>query len=323
MFQRILVPLDGLPGSERAISTAARIARGARGSLVLLHVVPPLTAFEKTSSGARETASDMEREERALADAANYLAEVIAAHTRELHGIPTEMDVAFGLTSPLLVSTARLEQVDLVVMCSHCEAGLGQWGIESIAQQTMRRSPVPLLILNERGEIPQSDVTRPLRVLVPLDGSLFAEAALAPAVRLMAQLTSSAQDELCLVRIVEDSRSEHAEAQHQARREAERYLKAMSERLGEDDDAVRDFRVASVVKVGGNVASVILGEAKGTGYTPLIVMATHGRAGVERLLLGSIVERVLNAATCPLLIICPGSATARTAKPGQLAAGKL
>jgi nucleotide-binding universal stress UspA family protein len=323
MFQRILVPLDGSPGSERAIPTAARIARGAGGSLVFLHVVPPLAAFEKTPSNAGGTASDVEREERALADAASYLAEVIASHAGELYGIPTEMDVAFGLTSPLLASTARLEQVDLVVMCSHRGAGLGQWGVESIAQQTMRRSPVPLLILNERGEMPQPDVTRPLRVLVPLDGSLFAEAALEPAIRLLSQLTSSAQDEFCLVRVVEDLRPEHADAQHRARQEAEHYLKVISERLGEESDARPDFRVASVVKVGGNVASAILEEAKKTRYAPLIVMATHGREGVERLTLGSIAERVLSSATCPLLIVCPGSATGRTAKPGQLAAGKL
>ena len=323
MFQRILVPLDGSPGSERAIPTAARIARGAEGSLVFVHVVPPLAAFEKAPSKAGETASSVEREERALADAASYLAEVIAAHTRELRGIPTEMDVAFGLTSPLLASTARLEHVDLVVMCSHREAGLGQWGIESTAQQTMRRSPVPLLILNEHGEMLQPDVTLPLRVLVPLDGSLFAEAALEPAVRIMFQLTSSAHDELCLVRIAGGFRPGHTETQQQTEQEAEHYLRAISERVSKESGAKRDFHVASVVKVSGNVASAILEEAKKTGYAPLIVMATHGLEGVERLLLGSIAERVLSAATCPLLIVCPGSTAARAAKPGHLAAGKL
>ena len=42
-----------------------------------------------------------------------------------------------------------MEQVDLIVLCRHQETGLGQWGLESVAQQVMRHSPVPLLILNE------------------------------------------------------------------------------------------------------------------------------------------------------------------------------
>lgn len=323
MFQRILVPLDGSPGSERAIPIAARIARSAEGSLVFFHVVPPLTAFGKTPSKAGETASGVAREERVLADAANYLAEAIAAHTGELAGIPTEMDVAFGLASPLLASTARLEQVDLMVMCSHREAGLGQWGIESVAQQTMRRSPVPLLILNERGEMPRPDGTQPLRVLVPLDGSLFAEAALEPAIRIISQLASSAQDELCLVRVVEGLRSQNAEVQNQNRQGAECYLQAISARLGKKSETGRDLSIASVARGGEDVARTILREAEKPGYAHLIVMATHGREGAQRLLLGSIAERVLSAATCPLLIVCPKSAAPRTAKQGRLAAGKI
>ena len=323
MFQRILVALDGSPGAERAIPAAARIARSAGGSLVFLHIVPLSELFGNVSCQARKTASNVEKEELALTDAANYLAGVIAAHAEELAGIPTEMDVAFGLTSPMLASTARLEQVDLVVMCSHREAGLGQWGIESIAQQTMRRSPVPLLILNEHGQMPRLETSRPLRVLIPLDGSLFAEAALEPAIHVLSQIASSTQDELCLLRVVEGLHAENTDAQQQTKREAEHYLKIISERLGKKRNAGCDFPITSVVRKGGDVVGSILEEAKKTGYTHLIVMATHGREGMERLMLGSIAERVLGAAACPVLIVCPRTATARRAKPGQLAAGKM
>lgn len=323
MFQRILVPLDGSPGTERSIPIAARIARGADGSLVFFYVVPPSVALGKTSFHAREAAPEVEREERALADAANYLAEVIAAHREELAGVSTEMDVAFGLTSPMVASTARLEQVDLIVMCNHREAGPGQGGIESIAQQTMRRSPVPLLILNEHGLIPQFDTSQPLRVIVPLDGSLFAEAALEPALHIISQLASSPQDELCLVRIVEDRCAYSTEVQNQAWQEAEHYLQALYERLGKMSRSRRTFSIAFQVRAGDDVARALLEEAKETGSSHVMVMATHGREGVQRLLLGSVAERVLGAATDPLLIVCPGLATSTKTKPGQHAAGKM
>lgn len=318
MFQRILVPLDGSPGAERAIPVAAHIARTARGSVVFLHVVPPLPLLGERCDEARGTLSDVKREEQALTGAAGYLAEAIAAHTRDLANVATEMDVAFGLTSPTLTSTARLEQVDLVVMCSHHETGVGQWGIESIAQQTMRHSPVPLLILHERGEMLPADTVRPLRVLVPLDGSLSAETALQPALQVMFQLTRSARDELCLLRIVEEQRARGGEPWQQA----ERYLRAVRERLGRGQSAGCRFSLVSQVRAGADVAKALLDEAKQSDGVPLIAMATHGREGMQRLLLGSIAERVLDATTCPLLVICPHASASRTTRSGQPSPGK-
>jgi nucleotide-binding universal stress UspA family protein len=319
MFQRILVPLDGLPGAERAIPIAARIARRAGGTLVFVHVVPPLTMLGNPSDKTGAPAAEIEREERVLGDAANYLAEVIAAHAWELAGISTEMDVAFGLTSPMLASTARLEQVDLIVMCSHHEAGLGLWGIESIALQTMRRSPVPLLVLNERGDIPQLDAGGPLRVLVPLDGSLFAEAALEPAFHLLFQLAHSASDELCLMRVVEDRDTENVGAS----RQAEHYLRMMKERLEGRSSSARHFSITTQVRAGKDVARMLLEETRGKLPLHVIVMATHSREGMQRLLLGSVAERVLDAATCPLLVVCPSASTTSMTKPGRFAAGKM
>lgn len=160
-------------------------------------------------------------------------------------------------------------------------------------------------------------------MLVPLDGSLFAEAALETAIQLMSQLASSPQDELCLVRMVDDHSSHNAEMQRQARQEAERYLQAIRERLSNESRSGHPFSMTFQVSVGEDVAKTILQQAEDPGSLHLIVMATHGREGVQRLLLGSVAERVLGATTSPLLLVCPKSAATRPAKPGQLAAGKI
>lgn len=323
MFQRILVPLDGSPGAERALPVAARIARNAGGSLVFLHVVSPAVVLEKMPSPVHQTVSTIEKEERVLSDAANYLAAVITTYAEELIGVPTEMDVAFGLTSPTLASAARLEQVDLVVMCSHRETNLGQWGIEGIAQQTLRRSPVPCLILNEHGQIPLPDANHPLRAIVPLDGSLFAELALEPALQILSQLACSSQDELRLVRIVTERQSDKTNLLKQGRQEAEQYLNAACTRLRKREGIRQDLHITSLVQTNENVASAILGQTRESGYTHLVVMATHGREGMQRLMLGSIAECLLSTATCPLLIVCPRSIMTRKTKPGQFSIGNL
>ncbi len=170
--------------------------------------------------------------------------------------------------------------------------------------------------------MPQLDAPQPLRVIVPLDGSLFAEAALEPALHIISQLATS-KSELYLVRIVEDRRTYNAEAQNQDRQMAERYLQAISERIGKERRSERDFSIVFQVRAGEDVAQTLLEEAEETGDPHLIVMATHGREGVQHLLLGSVAERVLGAATFPLLIVCPRLVTPKTTKQGQLAAGKM
>src|SRR5258708_21916857 len=76
--------------------------------------------------------------------------------------------------------------------------------VGSVGQQGVRHRPVPVLVLNEHGVLPPvPDAARPLRVLVPLDGSELAESALEPAAQLIAALTAPAQGELHLLRVVD------------------------------------------------------------------------------------------------------------------------
>src|SRR5258708_13253439 len=109
-------------------------------------------------------------------------------------GIATETDVASGAASPTIFSTAGYEHVDLIVMCSHGETGMKRWVLGSVAQQAVRHSPVPVLVLNEHGVLPPvPDAARPLRVLVPLDGSELAGSAPAPPSHLTTPLPAPLQ----------------------------------------------------------------------------------------------------------------------------------
>jgi nucleotide-binding universal stress UspA family protein len=344
MFQRLLVPLDGSPGAEQAIPVAASLARSTHGSLVFLHIVAPATAFKsmvapvpETSELVRSTShtapsvSSHERQreaartsaiEQVMADAASYLPLLPTRYADDLAGLSTEMDIAFGTASPTLPSTALLEHVDLIVLCRHQEMGMGQWGLESIAQQVMRHSPVPLLILNEqkKAAMPVLDGTHPLRVLVPLDGSLFAETALEPVLHLLSYSAGPGQHELCLLHVVDlfagDGTGE--EEAHmspyttkQAHQSAERYLQAVANRLQKRDDCGRHVQITCLVTSSVDIASAILTqtEQETTGSEPaafsLIALATHGREGIQRQISGSIAERLFNTTTVPLFTVCP------------------
>jgi nucleotide-binding universal stress UspA family protein len=138
-------------------------------------------------------------------------------------------------------------------------------------------------------------------ILVPLDGSVIAEAALKPAVDLAR--TSGAK--LVLLRAAEAHTgplTDPIEAQVHVMREAEEYLAAAQAR-------VKGAGVAAVELSAwyGPPAEAIV-EAARHRHADLIVMSSHGRSGVARLVLGSVAESVLRATAVPILLIRPAGA---------------
>ena len=133
------------------------------------------------------------------------------------------------------------------------------------------------------------------RMLVPLDGSALAEAIL-PQVTELATLHGA---EVVLLRAAFAHvfpGSDQTGAQVQAVEEAEAYLADMVQRL-----LTAGIKAQSVVRY-GHAAKEILDHAQ-TGGVDLIAMSTHGRSGVQRLVLGSVTEHVLRAAPVPVLLV--------------------
>ena len=148
MFQRILVPLDGTALSEKAIPVAAWIARASGGTIVFVSVVLPLMEFG-TYSPDRTIPLKPAAFERREAEAKSYLTGIITTYANDLAGITTEIDVTAGAVSSEIYSEARLEHIDLIVICSKGETGLKRWVFGNIAQEVVRHSPVPVLVLQE------------------------------------------------------------------------------------------------------------------------------------------------------------------------------
>lgn len=147
------------------------------------------------------------------------------------------------------------------------------------------------------------------KILVPLDGSQLAELALKPAL----QVAQAAQAELILLRSMipvyttmpvvagEYEWAWPEYAREQVRSEAREYLEAVRNRYAQANLSLRTLAVE------GDAASMILDVAEEEDVD-LIVMAPHGWSGANKLLLGSVTERVLHQATCPVFVV-------RTAQP--------
>ena len=138
-------------------------------------------------------------------------------------------------------------------------------------------------------------------ILVPLDGSVLGETALPPAVELARQHGAR----LLLLRAAEAHAMPMADpiqAQVEAVRGAEEYLAAVRARMTQAGIAGVDTSVWY-----GAPAEAII-EAAGVRKADLIVMSSHGRTGLGRLVLGSVAETVLRGTRVPILLIRPGEA---------------
>jgi len=142
---------------------------------------------------------------------------------------------------------------------------------------------------------------KPERILVPLDGSLLAEGAIQTA----AGLARESGAALVLLRAAEAHTlpgADPTDAQVAVVREAEEYLTAVAARLGEE--GVKG--VETSVWYGPPATAII--EAARLQKGDLIVMTTHGRSGLGRLILGSVAESVLRGTTTPILLLrAPGA----------------
>ncbi len=247
-----------------------------------------------------------------------------------------EIDPTSGAASPEIFSTARLEKIDLIVICSHGETGLKRWVFSSIAQQAIRHSPVPVLVLNEHSVLfPEPDATRPLHILVTLDGSVRAEAALIPAAELLGAWVMNSTEvpgELHLLRVVDlpsaygrlKSQAHISDSmQEEARQEAGAYVKAVADRLRTGPLAGTRLTVTTSIAVSTDVAGTIIkvaehaeGPEHAHGYD-MIAMATHGRSGLQRLIMGSVTEHILGHTRLPLLVVRPQEQEAMPEKTAE------
>lgn len=316
MFQRILVPLDGSPLAEEVLPLAVQLARAISASLILLRVV---TTYQNPVPMEPVTFVKQSRK-MVAAESLAYLERVITY--QHLDGIAVQKEVITGLPAQTILHFARTHQIDLIIMRSHGATGFKRWALGSVAQQLIRHSLVPVLILRHSDSPARIDpvpLLHPPRILVTLDGSPQAEAILSPAAQLCAALAAPESGAIHLTYTVHHISVKATKQKAIANRlnedvqvDAEAYLKNVKQRFLTGDLSQLHLSVTTSV-VPHSTASEIwkrvleececIGDVPGYSGCDIIAMATHGREGFQHLLEGSITEQVMDATSCPFLVI--------------------
>ena len=298
MFRNLVVPVDGSPLAERSIPWAFAVsAPGAAIELIHVHVAPAPLLVEGV------VVADPMLDTTILAQEAEYLNGLTTrarSAAPELSITTTNLDTDQPLADAVSKSASD-RGAELVVMTTHGRGPLTRFLIGSVADETVRYSPVPVLVIRvEEGEstdTPAADLTlRPVvrRVLVPLDGSALAEKILPAA----AKLAKSFQADLGLLAVT-DPNAEPAAAFGQDGATAEQYLERIA-----SDIANRDgIKPIQMVRPGLPVETIVA-TSQELGDTA-VALATHGRAGLSRLFHGSVADEVIRGVTGPVLVFHP------------------
>lgn len=146
MYERILVATDGSKLSKKAVTTAIDLAALCGAELVAVKVVPryPQSYFE---GGIALQAGEVQKVEKQWSDAGQAVVDAVKK-AAEAKGVKVKAVVAKSdVISDALLSTAKKQQCDLIVMASHGRKGIKRLLLGSEAQHVLTHANVPVLIL--------------------------------------------------------------------------------------------------------------------------------------------------------------------------------
>jgi nucleotide-binding universal stress UspA family protein len=294
MYRSILVPLDRSAFAEQALPLAVSIARRAHARLDLVQVHELYALADPACEWAPfDPAADAawKEKERLYLDAT-------AGWVNTVSSVEVTAAVLPGAVADALVEHSEVGKADLIMMATHGRGAAGRVFFGGVADEVLRRAPAPLLLVRP-GDRPAMLIPAPVveHLLIPLDGSRLAEQALGPAL----ELGRLMEARCTLLRVVDSSAGAAASAGPSGggRADAEAYLEGIATGLRREGLTVQTRVVAA-----RPAAEAIL-KAACDGKHDLVALATHGRGGVRRMLLGSVASQVVRGASTPIFVYRP------------------
>jgi nucleotide-binding universal stress UspA family protein len=284
MIKSVLVPLDGSDLAEQALGYALPIAKRHNADLHLVFVI-------------RKDADASEDD-----DAREYLATI----TQQV-GYEAKSHVQFGTPADEIIETGDALEDPLIVMTTHGRTGIGRWIYGSVADKVVHASSAPVLLLRSgAGRLTGESIQR---IMAPVDGSAYSEAAL----NFAKSMSTIFDAELHVVRVAETASlysslgyETYAPGAGQPMSDVVEYM--VNETHKYISSVTRELR-----EQGYNVQGAVLEGFAGEeliGYErkiepQLVVMATRGRSGFDRFIFGSVAERILKSGQTPVLMVKP------------------
>ena len=307
MYKKMLVPLDGSELAEVVFVYAKELAGRLDIEVILLYV----------SRSARQDFAPMQQAyiERAAETVKRQAQEVQQRTGIQAGGKPVAVhgETAGGYPADEILRYTDENNVDLILMATHGRSGVKRWTMGNVAGKILRASKVPVLLI--RAGVPDEtpyDQWPSRTILVPLDGSEMAESVL-PHVLTLAKQRGSELMDVVLLRVCEPPTMPTYDAPEFSGVPLN-WGKYMDEEVARSKQTAREYlagiekqfkdskiNVRSEVLV-GKAGDEIVDYVNKTPFS-IIVMVTHGRSGLSRLIYGSVTANLIVGSSSPILLI--------------------
>ncbi len=281
-FKKILCPVDFSKSSLQAFHYARMFADIFSSELTLLHVSPNISEAyvallpDFPTMGICDEEDLMGRFNEFVGDWQGKLKKVIRT----------------GTPYSEIMEYASEKNADLIILGAKGHSGLERLFLGTTGEKVIRNSRIPVLSVRQMPKGP------PRRILVPTDFSLHGLAVLP----MVASIADRFKAEIDLLHVVELG---HESGSTQKKLEYE-YFESIQERLADQWELPQPLHAFETNKWirhhAGSAGLGILDFAKDR-EVDLVAMATHGRTGVKKVLLGSVTEKVIRISPNPVLTV--------------------
>lgn len=139
-IKKILVPTDGSEDSKKALNVAKQMAEKFNAQVVLLNAVKPFHDYYFEDTHKHSVLLDMEVMKRKSADLLEKMKE-------ELKGLDVRTVSVVGNPADQIITTAKEEAVDLIIMATHGMSMMKRYLIGSVTNNVVHHSTIPVLVI--------------------------------------------------------------------------------------------------------------------------------------------------------------------------------
>jgi nucleotide-binding universal stress UspA family protein len=284
--EKILLSTDGSEYSEGAIREAIKLAKKCSSRLSVISVIETNPEFETLAPQVVEKAERAAREH----------VEAVKARAKK-EGVDCEIVIHEGEDSyKYIVDEAVKSKSTMIVMGRRGRTGLKRLMMGSVTARVIGYAPCTVLV------VPKAAQFECRNILIATDGSKYGDAAAAEAIS-MAKQCGSRLTVLSVVPSESISPMDIVASQMQRELIAEQELQAAERNVKKVKDAAEKEGVkADGLVLGGKPSEAIIETAREKN-ADLIVLGSHGRTGVEKLLMGSVAERVIVLSSSAVLVV--------------------
>jgi len=278
-YRKILVAYDGSPSAQNALSLASQLAREDKSWIKVLAVVPPY-------QGDLELIGVSDIKEAITGPGQQLLAEARKLADRE--GVHILTNLEQGEPYEQIVHVAEEEGCDLIVMGRRGKGTVERALIGSVTARVIGHTGKDVLVIPENGSLSWENI------LLATDGSTCSDNALARSLEI-AQERKAKLNAVSVVYTNDEFYAVGQEVVKELYQEADKVLDKVRKWAG-------DLGVQTELFVRDGEPHQAITTLAEEISASLIVMGSHGRKGLTRLLMGSVTERVIGYADCPVLV---------------------